>query len=283
MLFGGETAQSYYEEGLTAAMKGDLPLALARFRRALELDVQLHNARYQIGKCLLRMGQAGEALEHLEKAAKYLMMTQPLVDAGYALLLLNRVEEARGRFSDALQLKPEEPRAVMGLARCAAVKEQWETAMNLSQHVLQSGYAHFDSHFLLARSADNCKQPEIAAANYEKALELMERTIEANPEQPSGYFLRGKVYFFQGNNKAALENFDAALEKADANTHYAAYHEHFTILDILCMKGVCLERQGLFDKAQEIGKRILDLVPDDEMGKRLAALNISGKVGKDNA
>ena len=49
MLFGGETAQSYYEEGLTAAMKGDLPLALARFRRALELDVQLHNARYQIG------------------------------------------------------------------------------------------------------------------------------------------------------------------------------------------------------------------------------------------
>ena len=278
MLFGGETAQSYYEEGPTAAMKGDLPLALARFRRALELDVQLHNARYQIGKCLLRMGQAGEALEHLEKVSKHLMMTQPLVDAGYALLLLNRVEEARQKFSDALQLKPEDARAILGLARCAVAKDQWETAMNLAQHVLQSGYAHFDSHFLIACSADNCGLPETAAANYEKALELMERTIDANPDQPAGYFLRGKVYFFQGNNKAALEDFEAALTKADANAHYAAYHEHFTVLDMLCIKGLTLHKLGRREEAQAVGKRILELAPDNETGKDLAA----GATGKGN-
>ena len=38
MAFGGETADSYYDEGLTASMKGDLRGAIAHFEKAIQLD-----------------------------------------------------------------------------------------------------------------------------------------------------------------------------------------------------------------------------------------------------
>ena len=284
MLFGGETAQSYYEEGITAAMKGDLPLAVSRFKRALELDTQLHHAQHQIGKCFLRMGQPKEALEHLQIAAKRLPeLALPKIEVGYAFLLLHKVEEARTNFSDALMGKSDDPRAVMGLARCAAEEEQWGTVAGLTQHALDLGYSHFDTHLLKARAEDKCGTPEAAQRHYNQAVKLIDQSIDANPDQPTGYYLRGMAYFYQDNYSAAITDFDEALAKADQNSHYSAYNEHFTVLDILCMKGRCQEHFGHGGKARETGKRILELAPDNELGKRLFAADISGETGKDSA
>jgi len=281
MLFGGETADSYYEEGLTAAMKGDLGLAASRFTRALELNAQMHNARFQLGKCLLRMGKPTDALEHFREAAKHLLQPQPLVDAGYALLLLGRVEEARQQFSDALQIKSEEPRAIIGLARCAAAKEQWGTAVNLTQHAIDQGYDHYDAYFLNARSADKCDMPGVAAAGYSKAIERMDQTIDANAGQATGYYLRGLAYYYQENYSAALDDFQSALARADNDVHYSAYNEHFTVLDMLCMAGLCLKKLGRYDSAKEMGAKILALAPDNETGKRLVK-TASGDEGTAN-
>ena len=93
MLFGGETAQSYYEEGLTASMKGDLDKAIRYFQRACELDAGLHNARHQIGRCLLRQGNAEAALPLLRAVSQKLpASTAPVLDTGYALLQLGRID-----------------------------------------------------------------------------------------------------------------------------------------------------------------------------------------------
>ena len=35
MVFGGETADSYYDEGVTASMKGDVAQAVRHFKKAL--------------------------------------------------------------------------------------------------------------------------------------------------------------------------------------------------------------------------------------------------------
>ncbi len=271
MLFGGETAHSYYEEGLTAAMKGDVQLAVSRFKRALELDTQLHSARHQLGKCYLRLCRPQEALTELRAATKLMPTVAPLlVDTGYALLLLDKVEEARNAFSNALQVKSDDPRAIMGLARCAAAKEQWGTVVGLAQHALEQGYAHFDARLLLARAADKCDMPEVAMANYSKAVELMDQSIDANPEQPAGHYLRGCVYFYQENYSAALADFEAALEKAERDAHYAAYQEHFSFPDILNMKGMCLRALGHDEQAREIGRELLALAPDHPAGQQLA-------------
>ena len=65
MPFGGENAESYYDEGLTSAMKGDMDAALEHFSKALKMDPSLSAAEYQIGRCQLRLGQAQKAVQTL--------------------------------------------------------------------------------------------------------------------------------------------------------------------------------------------------------------------------
>ena len=65
MAFGGDNPESYYDEGLTAAMRGDYPLAIQYFKKAVQLDNQFLPAYQQMAKCHLRMGHAAKASELL--------------------------------------------------------------------------------------------------------------------------------------------------------------------------------------------------------------------------
>ncbi len=237
MLFGGETAQSYYEEGLTAAIKGDMDQAIRYFQRANELDAGLHQAQYQIGRCLLRQGKAQAALPLLEAATRNLQgLIPPRLDLGFAFLHLRHTEAARGVFSEILRENPEEPRAILGLAYCAFSKGHWETTINLVQHTIELGRVQFDTHFLLARAADKANMPDVSTIHYQKAEELMNQSIEATPEQPAGYYLRGRVYFGLGQRKAALEDVEMALKYVLPNRRYYAYNEIFSREEISSLK-----------------------------------------------
>ncbi|HOH31035.1 MAG TPA: tetratricopeptide repeat protein [Candidatus Hydrogenedentes bacterium] len=237
MLFGGETAQSYFEEGLTAAMKGDLEKAIGYFRRAYELDCSLHNAQHQIGRCLLRQGNAEAALPLLRSAAQKMpVSTSPLLDTGFALLQLRHIDEARKTFASLLQTRPDEPRAVMGLAYCAFARGQWETATNLVQRSIEMGRVQFDTHFLLARAADKSDLIDVSTSHYKKAEELINKTIEATPDQAAGYYLRGHVYWGLGQLGAALDDMENAEKHMQPGRRYYAYNESFSSEDICAAK-----------------------------------------------
>jgi len=271
MLFGGETAESYYEEGVTAVMKGDLDQAARHLTRALELDASMYGAHHQLGKCRMRQGRMKEAVQHLEKATRNLPeLAPPHVDLGFALLTLNNIDNAREQFSAALQIKSDDARAVLGLGYCAFERQQWETAAGLVSRALELGRIHFDAHFLLAQALDRAGMLEEAMPHFKKALELMDQSIETNPEQPTGYYLRGSVYFLLQHFVNARQDFEAARERADHERHYAAYHHHFNYCDILAMLGRCLLKLGKSDDAARIGQDILTLAPDHPVGRELA-------------
>ena len=67
MAFGGENAESYYDEGLTASMKGDMARAVQCFEKAVRLDNTFAAAYHQLGKCYLRLGQAQQAIDLLQQ------------------------------------------------------------------------------------------------------------------------------------------------------------------------------------------------------------------------
>ncbi len=271
MLFGGETAESYYEEGVTAVMKGDLEQAARHLTRALELDASMHGAHHQLGKCRMRQGRMREAVQHLETAVRNLPeLAPPHVDLGFALLALENIDCAREQFSAALQLKSDDARAVLGLGYCAFERQQWDTAVGLARRALERGRIHFDAHFLLAQAADRAGMLEEAMPHFKKSLELMEQSIETNPEQPTGYYLRGSVYFLLQHFVNARQDFEAARERADHERHYAAYHHHFNYCDILAMLGRCLLKLGKSDDAARIGQEILALAPEHPAGRELA-------------
>ena len=77
MLFGGENAESYYDEGLTAAMKGDFEKAVAHFQKATTLDGAFAAAWYQLGRCWLRLGRVPEAVSQVLPVERAIQKEDP--------------------------------------------------------------------------------------------------------------------------------------------------------------------------------------------------------------
>jgi len=270
MPFGGETAESYYDEGLTASMKGDLGQAIAHFERAIQLDNSYAAAYHQLGKCYLRLGKAKKAAAFLEQVVSAKPdQIPPRVDLGYALLDLNRTQEARRIFIEVTAVKQDNGRAQLGLAYCAFHEGNWNEALTQAQEAVNVGGANFAALFLLGRAAQLAGFPEVSVEHLNRADALLEKSVETSPEQPEGYYLRGELHFVQGEFGKALDNYRAAEDRAQAGQHYAAYGEHFDRLDIVAKRGLCLQRMGQLDGAREAGEQILKVNPEHKIGQAL--------------
>jgi tetratricopeptide (TPR) repeat protein len=270
MAFGGENAESYYDEGITASMKGDVALALRHFQRAIELDPSMLTAKHQLGKCYLRLGDIRKGAALLQEVCTAQPKQVPArVDLGYALLDLNKVEKARAIFSDVAAFKPDNSRAQLGLAYCAFAEGSWDAAMTLAQTAVNVGGANFAALYLLGRAMRLAGRPDAAAEIFERADGLLEKSIETSPDQPEGYFLRGELHFAHEDFAKALENYRSAEDRAQPGKQYNAYNERFTRLDILAKRGLCLLRLGRREAARELGEQILASDPAHKLGQTL--------------
>jgi len=272
MPFGGENAESYYDEGLTAVMKGDTDAALEHFSKALQMDPTLTAASYQMGRCQLRLGQAQAAVQTLSAVlARAPRMTAARTELAYAQLLRGHIDEARTLFGEALNERPDQPAAILGLGYCAFQQSQWDTAMALADRLMGgSGAERFEALYLSARAAHMLKLREIALNRLQAADELLNQIIETSPNQPEGYYLRGQIHFLMGDYVKSLDTFRTAETRALPGKHYCAYHEHFELLDVLAGQGWCMKQMGNEAGAKEIGRRILEIRPNSKRGKRLA-------------
>lgn len=270
MAFGGENADSYYDEGLTASMKGDLRAAVAHFEKAIQLDNSMATAYHQLGKCYHRLGKVKKAVAFLSQVAeKKPDQIPPRIDLGYALLSLGRVPEARAVFSEVTARKPDNTRALLGLGQCAFNEGQWEAAMNIAQQVAAQTTTNFAAYFLLCRAARLAGMLEVAIDAYRKADAMIEKTIETTPDSPEGYYLRGELNFAQEDLSRALESYRAAEDRVHPEKSYLAYGEHFGRIEIIAKRGLCLQRLGREDAAREAGELILKADPRHPIGNLL--------------
>lgn len=270
MAFGGETADSYYDEGLTASMKGDLRAAIGHFERAIQLDNSMATAYHQMGKCYHRLGKVKKAVAFLSQVAqKKPDQLPPKIDLGYALLSLGRTVEARAAFNDVTARKPDNTRALLGLGQCAFQEGQWDAAMVIADQVVAQSGPNFAAYFLLSRAARLAGIPEKAIEAHKAADALIDKTIETTPDSPEGYYLRGELALSQEDLPRALEAYRAAEDRVHPEKNYLAYGEHFSRLDIIAKRGLCLQRLGREDAAREAGELILKNDPEHRIGRLL--------------
>lgn len=273
MAFGGNTPESYYDEGLTASMKGDVEQAVSFFKQAVQLDNSFLPAFHQLARCYIRIGQAGKAADLLRQVLVLKpKQVPPRVDLGFALLDLGHGGEARKHFMDALAMKPNEARAHLGLARCSFDEGQWEAAVELAREALTAGGANFSVLFLLGRAARLAGMLEDAAEALNRADALLEKSIETNPEAPEGYYLRGEVHFSREDFSRALEFYRSAEDRSGPGKRYSAYGENFTRLDVLAKRGLCLQRLGRIENARELGRQIVAADSGHRLGQALSGL-----------
>lgn len=270
MLFGGENAESYYDEGLTAAMKGDFEKAVAHFQKATTLDGTLAAAWYQLGRCWLRLGRVPEAVSSLERALTITpKMTLARVELGYAFMKSGLHDRASAAFAAVLDEKPDTPRAALGLGYVAFQQRRWDTALGLAERVAGAGAEPFEAHYLAGRAAHAMKLDQAAANHLYAADAQLDKLIETNPDAPEGYFLRGQIYTLTGEFARALENHTEAERCLEPGRRCRVYNEEFDLVDILAGQGWCHRKMGNPDGARAAAERILELKPGSRRAKWL--------------
>lgn len=268
--FGGDNAESYYDEGLTASVKGDLKRAAEFFERAIRLDNSMATAYHQLGRCYARMGEHKRAVTLLSQVVqKRPSLAAARLDLGHALNGLGEFEAARVQFHAVLNGEPGNTKALLGLAESDFLEGNWQGALSYAQTAQASGGNHFPVLFMVGKAAKLAGNAELSVRTLQKADKLLEKYLETNPDKPEGYFLRGEVAFVAEKYPNALEYYRDAEDRAEAGRAYLAYSESFTLADMLGKQGLCLQRLGKDDRAREIGERIAELDPGHKLGQAL--------------
>lgn len=274
--FGGNDAESFYDDGLTASMKGDLERAIQCFEKAIHLDQTLAAAYHQIAKCYLRLGLGNRAIDVLQQVVtKRPDHAAARLDLGHAMIKTGDTDSARQQFQQLIVLDPSNARARLGLAQAHFEDGNGPQAMQEAQTALNTGGNNFAALYLLGRAAKLTGDNTLANSTLERADKLIERTLESNPDGPEGLYLRGEVAFTRDQFSTALEYYRDARDKTDAENParvFSAFGENFIRADIYAKIGLCYQRLGKMDRAKEIGEDILREHPNHTIAKALAGL-----------
>jgi len=270
MVFGGENANSYYDEGVTASMKGDLDRAIVCFEKAISFDYGFAAAYQQLAKCHIRLGNADRAVRILGKVlAHHPDILAARLDLGAAWLALNNPVQARQQFEHVLQLRPNQSRAMLGMAEAAFLEGNWTDALGFARRVVDQGARHFAALFMLGKAARLAEEFQLHLDALKEADAVLAKSSELNPDQPEAYYLRGEVHFAREDFSKALEFYREADQRADAARRYSAYGHNFCQLDIWLRQAFCFQRLGLDDRAREMAERVIEIDPDHSVANAL--------------
>ncbi|MBI4557957.1 MAG: tetratricopeptide repeat protein [Candidatus Hydrogenedentes bacterium] len=273
MTFGGESSESYFDEGLTASKKGDLARAIEFFEKAVQLDKTFLAAYHQLAKCYLRTGESRRAVDILQNVVSARPnQIPPRLDLGYALLEAGHTQEARRQFTHIIENDAANTRAHLGLAYVCFHEANWSGAVSEAKTALAQGGPNFSVLFILGRAAKLTGDLEISVQALEEAEGLIAKSIDLNPDQPEGYYLRGELSFVRESYAKALECYTAAELRVKSDHLYVAFAESFSRLDVLTKQALCYQRLGRLDKARDLGAEIVKTDPNHKLGQALRNL-----------
>ncbi len=269
-IFGGDNAESFYDEGLTASLTGDVSAAAMHFESAIRLDTSMAAAYHQLGKCYARLGQVKRAVDILGQVTrKRPKLSAARIDLGCALVQIGNYEGAKNNFQHVLNTEPGNAKALVGLAATEFAEGRWDAALEHAGNAQVEGGANFATLFMLGRAAKLTGDAELSRSSLEKADKLIEKYQEMNEEKPEGNYLRGEIAFVGEKFPKALEFYRNAEDRIKSGRLYIAYGESFGIVDILAKQGLCYQRLENMGRAREIGERIRKMNPDHPICKAL--------------
>lgn len=206
----GESFETRLLEGMAQRGLGNFAEAERRLRRAVEMNPEQPDARYELGLALFRLGKAQDARRQLEKA-KQLSPRSTEIRYQFATVLryLGEEKAARGELRSFHSLKQEQhaiadaSRAVnlgnellaQGDARGAA--DAYRQALKADG---RSAKTHYNLSLALSRIADRVGQQE-----------AIEKAIECDPNFAPAHSQLGLIYLDQGRVAEAEREMKTAL------------------------------------------------------------------------
>jgi len=198
-----KTASGYVNLGDAYFKNKNYELAVAPLQQALKLNPNLLAAHQTLGVALLLLGNAADAIPHLEKAPSAELL-------GLAYLETGKLADAIGAWQKALSEHPNDPDVLYFFNRATALasRQAYDRLMAVAPGSARAHEAIAD------RDADDGRFSE-ALKEYQEALRL-------KPYAPGVHLAAGKALAAVGNWSAAVMEFrrESALRPANAETFY---------------------------------------------------------------
>jgi len=159
-------------EGVAAKDRGDLQLAVRKFREALELWPDLRDAHFNLGVVYHALGMEDSAAARLQRAAE---LDPTFADARYNLGIvyakMGDDERARRAYEEALAINPNHARAWANLGSLLARRGKMREAVANLERALQIDPGLLQARFNLALAYERV-DPARAVQEWEEYVEL---------------------------------------------------------------------------------------------------------------
>jgi len=280
-----DDAQARFLLGSIYNETGDPLSAEKEIRRAMDLGVDKARTAPQLAKALMAQGQMQKALDTLDAAG-------PLQDASAAIIrgdaytALGKPAEAKASYKQALQISPNAPLALIGLAKIAYGEKDVAGATAMVDQAVATNPQSTEALIAKADLLRAQNKNEEALAAYDAAIKLkpdnvQNRTAKANldigmrrfdeakaeidaarkiaPNAPIVSYAQAVLDFSQGQYKPALDAIQQVLKVAP---------DH---MPSLLVAGAIQYALGANEQAEQYVKRYLESNPGNAYATKLLA------------
>jgi len=245
-------AKARYLLGETLLKLGDASGATNQLRRALKLGDDPNTVLPTLSRALLTDGKEKEVLALLDEKtiSNSKVKAQLLVARGTALARARKLDEARSAFQAALQVKPKDGDALLGLANLDLSRGKVDSADAYVKRALKADpgnprvqaakgimearegkYTDAEATLLHLLKTHRAKMPFAEAFNlygelvavqikdkkYKEALANVETMLKQSPHQPFANYLRAIIAYRQGDYGAASDHLEEVLRQMPNN------------------------------------------------------------------
>ncbi len=235
-----DQAIPYFWRGWVLERLNQAKGAMEDYRKALELDPEMFNARIRVAEMLLEDKRPDEALPHLEQLLKQRPDNpQVLARLGQCRYLEGKPEEARPLLERARKDLPDDGPLLLHLAKLDVEGGQAGPAIELLNRLLKRDPGDTESRFLLVsalRLAGKRVEAEAELKEYERqnqmlkeANDLLQKEARSPSTDADSVARIGKMLLELGQEPQALYWLDKALERdGRCQLAHIALAEHFT-------------------------------------------------------
>ncbi|MBN1592151.1 MAG: tetratricopeptide repeat protein, partial [Candidatus Coatesbacteria bacterium] len=248
-------AKDHYSRGIIHLEKGDIRRAISAFDKAIQVAPRFAGAYIDRGNCYATVGGTENLNRAIEDFGKALEIDPGAIDARLsratarwecglydlaledAKLVLNttpdspdannllgmflhnkgKIQDAIGAYSKAIEAEPSYLWPLCNRARAYELINQFDNACEDYDSALEvdpnSTMALTGLTDLIHRTGD-----------FKRGIERLNKTVEAEPDDGFPLMLRGDLHSWNGDEDAALSDFDAALKLLDDPDELAELH-----------------------------------------------------------
>jgi len=202
-----------YGKGQILAERGRYAEAVAEYKKALAIDPQMSEARYELGRCYAKLHYDEQAIREFDTARSldFALAVRALSEIADIYATGERPLLAEKMLMEALEIEPDNIDVVYSLAELKQNAGKTSEARSWFEKVLEIDSAHVESLTALAEIA--LQEGEYEAA--EKRLKKI--TTKIDPNNTGARLALAKVYRFSDREREAITVLEKILDEIPAD------------------------------------------------------------------